>query len=78
MINESDIEHFRPHVKQAKMHDSTTFAESEKLNLFDCCGFALVSYSKKDTLEKHASAQHNMPSFWPIANALTQTLDIVD
>ena len=59
-------------------YKSATFTESEKLKFLDCCGFALVSYSKKKTLEKRTSVQHNMLRLLPISDALTQTLEIVD
>ena len=59
-------------------YDSAVFTEEQKLKYLDCCCFALVSYSKKKTLEKRTSAQHIMPRLLPIYDALTQTLDIVD
>ena len=36
-------------------YNSATCTEEEKLKFLDCCGFALVWYSKKKTLERRTS-----------------------
>ena len=55
-------------------YDSASLTQTQKLKFLDSCGFSLVSYSKKKTLEKRLNSQQPLADFITGADETTEGL----